>query len=298
MLRPFARALLAAALALAALPAPAAEAAYTVYAAGDIAYCEKTTPALSGAADTANLVEAALAGDARAAVLVLGDNVYQRGTASEFARCYQPTWGRFKARTYPAPGNREYAMRGASGYFGYFGQAAGRGYYSVRLGAWRVISLDSNLKGAAQQAQLAWLEQELARANEPCTLAYWHHPMYSSGGHGSIASMRRAWELLYRAGAEIVLSGHDHDYERFAPQDADGTLDPERGVRQFVVGTGGAFPTPFLWPLKNSEMRDNSRLGVLKLVLGDDGYAWEFLEAAHHGFPYGQRADRGKGQCH
>lgn len=278
--------------------ARAAPAPYTVYAAGDIAYCEKTTAALSGAADTARLVEDALAANPRAAVLLLGDNVYQRGTEREYASCYDPTWGRFKARTYPAPGNHEYATPGASGYFGYFGNAAGAGYYSLRLGAWRVVSLDSNLKGAAQQAQLAWLKQELARSEERCTLAYWHHPLYSSGGHGSIAGMRAAWELLHRAGAEIVLSGHDHDYERFAPQDANGALDRERGVVQFVVGTGGAYPTPFLWPLNHSEMRDNSRLGVLKLVLADDGYAWEFLEATHHGFPYGQRADRGKGQCH
>jgi 3',5'-cyclic AMP phosphodiesterase CpdA len=287
--------LLAMSLLLASAPAMASGAPYTVYAAGDIAYCDKTTPALSGAAATADLVEAALTAEPRAAVLVLGDNVYQRGTAREYADCYAPTWGRFKARTYPAPGNREYATRGASGYFSYFGSAS---YYGVQLGAWRVLSLDSNLKGPAQQAQLAWLEQELARSTERCTLAYWHHPLYSSGGHGSIGVMRAAWELLHRAGAEIVLSGHDHDYERFAPQDANGALDRDHGVRQFVVGTGGAFPTPFLWPLKHSEMRDNSRIGVLKLVLADDGYEWEFLEAQYHGFPYGQQADRGKGQCH
>lgn len=286
------------ALALCGADAGAFEAPYTVYAAGDIAYCDKTTPALSGAFETASLVEAALARDARASVVILGDNVYQRGTAREYAHCYGPTWGRFKARTYPAPGNHEYATRGASGYFGYFGSAAGRGYYSVKLGAWRLFSLDSNLKGADQQAQLAWLEQELARSAERCTLATWHHPLYSSGGHGSIAVMRAAWELLHRAGAEIVLSGHDHDYERFAPQDADGVLDREAGIVQFVVGTGGAFLSPFLWTLKNSKMRDNSRTGVLKLVLADDGYEWEFLEAAYHGFPYGQPADRGKGQCH
>lgn len=290
--------LLAASLLLPGIPALAFDTPYTVYAAGDIAYCDKTTAALSAAADSAALVEAALGAEPRAAVLILGDNVYQRGTAREYAHCYAPTWGRFKARTYPAPGNREYATGGAAGYFSYFGSAAGPGYYSVKLGAWRVLSLDSNLSGPAQQAQLAWLEQELARSTERCTLAYWHHPLYSSGGHGSIGVMRAAWELLYRAGAEIVLSGHDHDYERFAPQDAGGAADLERGVRQFVVGTGGAFPTPFLWPLKNSEMRDNSRIGVLKLVLADDGYEWEFLEAKFDGFPYGQQADRGKSRCH
>ena len=271
---------------------------YTVYAAGDIAWCKNTTAAASGAAATAAVVEMGLASNPRASVLLLGDNVYQGGTARAFAQCYDPTWGRFKARTYPAPGNHEYATANASGYFGYFGNAAARGYYSVRLGAWHVISLDSNLKGAQQAAQLAWLDMELASGRERCTLAYWHHPLYSSGGHGSIAHMRPAWELLHRAGAELVLSGHDHDYERFAPQDANGNQDLRRGIRQFVVGTGGAYATPFLWPRKNSEMRDNSRTGVLKLVLGEAGYQWEFLEASFHGFPYGQEPDRGAGQCH
>ena len=271
---------------------------YIVYAAGDIADCTRAPPAWSGAADTARLVEAELALHARAAVLTLGDNVYQRGSVRAYADCYGPTWGRFKARTYPAPGNHEYATPNAAGYFGYFGSVAAHGYYSVKLGAWRVISLDSNLKGAAHKAQMAWLEQELAGNGERCTLAYWHHPLYSSGGHGDVGNMRDAWQLLYRAGAELVLSGHDHNYERFAPQDADGRHDAGRGIRQFVVGTGGAFLTPFRWPWKNSEMRDNNRTGVLKLVLRDASYEWEFLEAAYNGFPYGQNADRGAGRCH
>ncbi len=289
---------LAAALVLSCLQAQAAEAPYTVYAAGDIADCSGAGPAWSAAAATATLVEAGLAGDARAAVLAPGDLVYQAGTEREFHDCYGPTWGRFKARTYPAPGNHEHATPGAAGYFGYFGAVAARGYYSVRLGAWRIISLDSSLSGAALQEQLAWLQQELAQHQERCTLAYWHHPLYSSGAHGSIATMRPAWELLYRAGAEVVLSGHDHDYERFAAQDADGRLDPARGIRQFVVGTGGAYSTPFLWPLKHSEMRDNSRTGVLKLVLREASYDWEFLAASYDGFPNGPQADRGTGQCH
>ncbi len=253
---------------------------------------------MSGAAATADLVEMALGANPRAAVLLLGDNVYQGGTRRAFEQCYGPTWGRFKARTHPAPGNHEYATPNAAGYFGYFGAAAGCGYYSVQLGAWRVVSLNSNLGGAQQAAQLAWLKQELAASPQRCTLAYWHHPLYSSGGHGSIAHMRAAWELLHRAGAEIVLSGHDHDYERFAPQDANGRLDPERGIRQFVVGTGGAYATPFLWRQKHSEVRDNSRSGVLKLVLGAERYEWEFLEAPFRGPPYAQQPDRGAGQCH
>jgi hypothetical protein len=288
---------LAAALLLSCAGALADDAPYTVYAAGDIARCTGA-PGWSGAAATADLVAAELDNNARAAVLALGDLVYESGTAREFVECYGPTWGRFKARTHPAPGNHEYATKGAAGYFGYFGALAGRGYYSVRLGAWHVISLDSSLSGTAARDQLAWLEQELAAATERCTLAYWHFPLYSSGGHGSMAVMRPAWELLYKAGAEVVLSGHDHDYERFAAQDAHGNPDPARGIRQFVIGTGGAYATPFLYPVKQSEMRDNNRSGVLKLVLRANSYEWEFLEAAYDGFPFGQQPDRGTGQCH
>lgn len=271
---------------------------YTVYAAGDIAYCDKKPALLSDANDTAKVVEAGLAASSDAAVLLLGDNVYQKGTEREFRDCYNPTWGRFKARTYPAPGNHEYYTPGATGYFSYFGNAAGRGYYSVDLGDWHVVSLDSNLKGAAQQAQLAWLKQDLAASGARCTLAYWHHPLYSSGWHGSQAVMKPAWELLHQAGAELVLAGHDHTYERFLPQDANGKLDPERGIVQFVVGTGGAYYTPFKLPLENSKMRDNSRFGVLKLVLRDASYEFEFLEASYDGFPNGQPPDRGAGTCH
>lgn len=276
-------------------PGSASGSVFTVYAAGDIAYCPHPDARWSGAAATGALVERELAANPASAVLALGDNVYQRGTLHAFNTCYGPTWGRFKQRTYPAPGNHEYRTPGARGYADYFGKPF---WYSVQLGAWRVISLDSNLTGASRAAQLAWLRQELDTAPARCTLAYWHHPLYSSGGHGSISVMREAWELLHRAGAEIVLSGHDHDYERFAPQDAHGRLDAARGIRQFVVGTGGAFHTPFRWPLPHSEMRDNSRMGVLKLVLGEAGYTWEFLEASYDGFPNGQPPDRGSGQCH
>jgi hypothetical protein len=281
------------------LPAMAREeTAVTVYAAGDIARCTYPDPKWSGAAATAALVSAGLAADPRAAVLVLGDATYPRGAPAEFTGCYGPTWGRFKDRSWPAPGNHEYASAGAANYFRYFGAAAGRGYYSLRLGSWRVISLDSNLAGAAQAAQLAWLRAELARHPARCTLAYWHHPLYSSGMHGNITRMKKAWQLLYDAGAELVLSGHDHDYERFAPQDADGNRDDARGMRQFVVGTGGAFPTPFLWPRANSEARDSNHDGVLKLVLGFDGYSWEFLPARAYYGAAGVAPDRGTGRCH
>lgn len=270
---------------------------YTVYAAGDIALCTKIAPARTGAADTADVVEMGLSATPHAAVLLLGDIVYQRATPAEFRHCYDPTWGRFKERTLPAPGNHEYYTPGAAGYFDYFGKAAGRGYYRVQLGSWQVFSLNSNLQGQAQQAQLDWLARELAAHPAPCTLAYWHHPLYSSGWHGSFPNMQAAWQLLQDAGAEMVLSGHDHTYERFAPQDAYGRHDA-RGLRQFVVGTGGSYHTPFRWPLAHSEMRDNSRFGVLKLELGDNGYRWQFLEARYDGLPNGQEPDRGAAACH
>jgi 3',5'-cyclic AMP phosphodiesterase CpdA len=266
----------------------------TVYAAGDIARCDEGDPARSGAAATADLIVSGLVADPKSAVLMLGDATYPVGAPAEFTDCYAPTWGRFKSRTWPAPGNHEYATNGAAGYFGYFGAAAGRGYYSFQLGHWRLYSLNSNLGKTEHAAQLAWLRGELARRPTRCTLAYWHHPLYSSGMHGSFARMKDAWQALYEAGAELVLAGHDHTYERFAPQDADGRRDEARGIRQFVAGTGGAFATPLKWPLPNSQASDANRYGVLKLVLSADSYAWEFLDAAADG----PRLDRGTARCH
>ena len=284
--------------------APDAQAAVTVFAAGDIARCRHPDPRWSGAADTAAVVAAGLAQDPSAVVLTLGDHTYPRGTAAEFANCYDPTWGRFKDRTWPAPGNHEYYTKDAAPYFAYFGARAGRGYYSIQLGQWQVISLDSNLAPPAHAAQLAWLKEELARhapasspQARPCTLAFWHHPLYSSGGHGSVPKMKDAWELLHAAGAELVLSGHDHDYERFAPQDAQGRAVAD-GVRQFVVGTGGAYPTPFLLPVDHSEVRDASRNAVLRLRLYAGGYDWELLEATPPSLPNASPPDRGSARCH
>lgn len=291
--------------AAAAGSAPGRTAGITVYAAGDIADCRYSRPQFSGAARTAGLVEAGLAQDAGAVVLSLGDHTYPEGVAAEFQHCYQPTWGRFKARTHPAPGNHEYATRDAGGYFDYFGAQAGpdrRGYYSFELGAWHLVSLNSDLHGAADAAQLLWLKDDLAHHRARCTLAYWHAPLYSSGGHAASTHMRAVWRALVDAGADVVLSGHDHDYERFAPQDADGRADAARGIRQFVAGTGGAFLTPMRWPRPNSEVRDNSHHGVLKLVLGDAGYAWDFLSAddpaAAPDFPPPALRDSGSAPCH
>jgi hypothetical protein len=270
----------------------------TVFAAGDIARCANRDAGWSGAADTARTVAAGLAADPAAVVLTLGDHTYPRGRTKEFSDCYGPTWGRFKDRTLPAPGNHEYYTPKAAPYFSYFGERAGRGYYSLELGGWHIVSLDSNLAPAQHAIQLEWLRADLASHPARCTLAFWHHPLYSSGGHGSIPKMRDAWRLLQQAGAELVLSGHDHDYERFAPQDADGRLDRALGMRQFVVGTGGAYPTPFLLTVDNSEMRDNGRTGVLRLRLLDGRYEWEFLESGRLtalGLP---SPDRGSDVCH
>ncbi|HEY1231580.1 MAG TPA: metallophosphoesterase [Ramlibacter sp.] len=286
-------------LAAAALAAPTGTAAaVTVYAAGDIARCPYRDAAYSGAADTARTVAAGLAADPQAIVLTLGDHTYPHGRAKEFADCYGPTWGAFKDRTWPAPGNHEYYTPKAAPYFAYFGERAGRGYYSLDMQGWHIVSLDSNLAPIEHAAQIAWLRADLASHPARCTLAFWHHPLYSSGGHGSIPKMRDAWRLLQEAGAELVLSGHDHDYERFAPQDADGHLDRAHGMRQFVVGTGGAYPTPFLFTVKNSEMRDSGRTGVLRLRLLDGRYEWEFLESGRLtplGLP---PPDRGSDVCH
>jgi len=288
------------ALALAACAMSAQAAPLTVYAAGDIADCRYSRAEYSGAAQTAAIIAA---GDPQALVLSLGDHTYPNGRAAEFSDCYEPTWGRFKSRTHPAPGNHEYYSGTANGYYGYFGNAAGpkgRGYYSFDAGGWHFISLNSEMKGEEHERQLLWLKDDLAAHPALCTLAYWHSPLYSSGGHPMTDHMREAWRLLYEAGAELVLSGHDHDYERFAPQDDKGQRDDARGLRQFVVGTGGAYLTPFRWTVDHSETRQNWRVGVLKLVLKDKGYEWEFLAADNlrQGPQEREARDSGAASCH
>ena len=270
--------------------------AITLYAAGDIAECRGAAINETMAARTAERIAAALSTDDTARVLTLGDNAYPNGSAADYANCYDPTWGRFKQRTLPSPGNHEYHTPSASAYFDYFGALAGtqrRGYYSVDIGAWHVISLNSNLDGAAQQAQLDWLKTDLSARPAGCSLAFWHHPVFSSGGHGNNAVMRDAWQLLAAAGTDLVLSGHDHDYERFAPQDVDGHVDMKHGIRQFVIGSGGARLTPLLIRRTNSETADNATFGVLKLDLKKSGYAWTYLPVAG-----GSYHDQGSAACH
>jgi hypothetical protein len=259
--------------------------------AGDIADCKE----LSGAAKTAVLLD-----HIEGTVFTLGDNAYDSGTPSQFADCYAPTWGRFKARTKPALGNHDYKTAGAAGYFGYFGAAAGdpkAGYYSYDLGTWHVVVLNSNCGeiGGCQAGspQEKWLREDLGAHPALCTAAMWHHPRFSSAEHGDDKSMRDLWQALYDAGAEVVLSGHDHDYERFAPQDAGGRRDMERGVRQFVAGTGGRYEYKWGNIQANSEVRNNETFGVLKLTLHPDRYDWEFVPVEGGSFK-----DSGSAKCH
>lgn len=268
----------------------------TVYSAGDIADCNSNLPVNSGAAQTAALIRDGLANDPSARVITLGDHTYRLGRAVEFTSCYDPTWGQFKSKTYPSPGNHEYSIPGAFGYFNYFGLAAGpdrRGYYSVELGKWHVISLNSNLDGAEASAQLQWLRDDLRHQKSTCTLAFWHHPMYSSGRRQGERRMADAWKILQDAGADLVLSGHDHHYERFAPLNAAGQRDDLRGIRQFVVGTGGADRYTPGKPQLGSEALQHTARGVLKLVLRDTSYEWTFLPVAGEDY-----TDSGTAQCH
>jgi hypothetical protein len=276
---------------------PPVQKAPVVVSAGDIAVCAR-----EGDEATAKLVD----GIDGATVLTLGDNAYPEGSVEDFEECYEPSWGEFKGRTKPVPGNHEYYTEGARGYFDYFGEAAGdpeEGYYSYELGSWHIVALNSNcgeaqIRCSPSSTQVRWLEEELAaNADEEggCTLAYMHHPRFSSGvEHGSYETVEPMWEALYESGAEVVLSGHEHNYERFAPQDPSGKADPEGGIRQFVVGTGGgASDYPILEPLPNSEVQNDESYGVLKLTLLPKGYEWRFLSAGG-----GEFTDSGSGRCH
>jgi Calcineurin-like phosphoesterase len=233
------------------------------------------------------------------AVLTLGDLQYDDATPQEFLASYDPTWGRAKAVTKPAPGNHEYETDGASGYYAYFGAAAGRpdrGYYAFDVGSWHVISLNSNcafVGGCGERSpQERWLRADLAAHPARCTLAYWHHPRFSSGDHGSDSTYTAFWRALYDANADVVLVGHDHDYERFAPQTPVGHLDLARGIREFVVGTGGKSQRPFVTLRRNSEARSARSLGFLELTLGRSAYSWRFRPAV------GTFADAGAARCH
>jgi hypothetical protein len=269
-----------------AAPAPGSGPGVVFVGAGDIAS--------SGSGDDQT---AALLDGIPGTVFTLGDNAYENGSASDYANDYAPTWGRHQARTRPVPGNHDYQTGGAAGYFGYFGAAAGdpaTGYYSYDLGSWHVVALNSNLGMAAGSAQEQWLRADLAAHPGGCTLAYWHHARFSSGAtHGSDPRSQGAWQALAEAGAEVVLTGHDHDYERFAPLDAAGNRDDALGVREFVVGTGGRSHYSFGTILPASQAHNADTYGVLKLTLRDGGYDWAFVPVAGGSF-----TDAGSGTCH
>jgi hypothetical protein len=244
-----------------------------------------------------------------AAVLPLGDVQYECASSSAFAQSYHPSWGRVKAITRPAIGNHEYHTTGGSGcsrsangagYFGYFGAAAGepgKGYYSYDIGAWHLIALNSNcsfVSCGSSSAQVKWLRQDLATHPARCTLGYWHHPRFTSGTNSpGSSSVTPLYQALYDYGADVVLVGHDHHYERFAPQSPAGGRDIARGIRQFLVGTGGRGFHPINTPRPNSEVRNNVTFGVLKLTLRPESYDWQFVPEAGKSF-----RDAGSQACH
>lgn len=266
-------------------PGPGAGPA-TVLAAGDIAEC-----GVEGASLTARLLD-----DLPGTILALGDTAYFQGTPDEYRRCYEPTWGRHKGRTRPIPGNHEYETPGAAGYYGYFGDAAAPaapGFYSLSLGSWHLIALNSAIPVDQASLQMAWLRGELA-APSLCTLVFVHHPLFSSGPNAGHPHVRPIWDLLYAMNVDLVLSGDDHMYERFAPQTPGGQADLARGIRLFVLGTGGAR----LYPIGPGPGRANSEIrasvwGITRFTLRETGYDWEFIPVEGQTF-----RDRGSANCH
>lgn len=274
-------------------PAPTLPQVFTLVGAGDITYCANP----EGAETVSRLLDA-LRPDA---IFTAGDNSNDEGTPEQYRECFDPAWGRHKALIHPAPGNHDYLEPGAAGYYAYFGAAAGdagRGYYSYNLGEWHIIALNSvcwEVGGCGEGSpQLAWLQADLAAHPGGCTLAYWHHPLYSSGKHGANPMVQPLWQALLDAGAEIIVNGHDHHYERFALQDANGNLDRRGGIRQFIVGTGGAgWRIPPAGRAANSEALLSGVYGVLRLTLYPGGYAWQFIPQ-----PGSPATDFGSGVCH
>jgi hypothetical protein len=272
------------------------EQTFTLVGAGDIASCK----APEGAQATAKLIE-----QIPGTVFAAGDLAYEKGTAGEFKNCYDPAWGRFKDRTRPALGNHEYVDRTASGYFQYWGTRAGpvdKGFYSYDLGAWHIVVLNTNcaikeMGGCGKDSpQETWLREDLANHADSCILAYGHHALFSSGvfkSHALHPELRPLWQDLYAAHADLILAGHEHSYERFAPQDPDGKPDPEHGIREIVAGTGGRSHDPLGFATPNSEVREWETYGVLKLTLAPGKYNWEFIPVEGQMF-----RDSGSGVCH
>lgn len=288
-------------------PTPPPPGAVRIAAAGDIA-CAAGSSVTSGSCHQKATSDLLVSGNYDA-VLALGDVQYHCGSFAALSQVYGPTWGRVLSRTHPVIGNHEYltsgdsdctpANAGGAGYFDYFGARAGnRGeaYYSYDVGSWHLIALNSSCGAAGgcdpSTPQGRWLAQDLAAHRDRCSLAYWHIPLFSSGGRAA-RNTAGFWEQLYNAGADIILSGHDHIYERFAPQDPTGGADPDNGIRQFVVGTGGANHTAIAAIAPNSEVRDSTTYGVLELTLADNSYDWRFRPESGATF-----TDSGSTTCH
>jgi len=272
-------------------PGASDDATIVLTGAGDIADCS-----LPGAQQTSDLLLAQ-----SGLIFTAGDNAYGNGSTAEFATCYAPTWGRVLDRTIlPAPGNHDWNTDNAAGYRAYFGTtAAGPGgatWYAQDVGAWHVVVLDSNCAKVggcdAASPQGLWLAADLAASDARCTLAIWHHPRFSSGDHGNDEAVAPFWDILHAAGADLIVNGHDHDYERFAPQTPAATELRPGGIREIVVGTGGAELRPFRAIAANSEFRQAGTYGVLRLTLHPANYDWEFLPAS------GSIADAGSTPCH
>ena len=284
--------------------APAPKAGVVVAAAGDIA-CDPNHEAFAGGRGTPTDCQQLATSDLvlamkPAKVLVLGDIQYEVGRLEDFKKSYDKSWGRFKDKTVPAPGNHEYGTGVTRGYFEYFGPKVGtkkKSWYSTDVGGWHVISLNSNCAqiGGCQvgSAQEKWLRADLAANKAKCTLAIWHHPRWTSGLRGNFSQVDGLWRTLAEAGADVVLAGHDHHYERFAPLNADGQVDPAKGIRSFVVGTGGRNLYPAFGRATGSEVRDSQTFGVLKLTLSPASYTWEFVAVPGESF-----SDTGSGSCH
>lgn len=284
-------------------PARAAVPGVVVAAAGDIA-CDPKHAAYKGGAGTPTECRQGATSDLvlamkPAKVLVLGDIQYEVGRLAAFQESYDKSWGRFKKNSLPAPGNHEYGTGVTRGYFEYFGPKYGtkrKSWYSTDVGGWHVISLNSNCaqiggcqKGSAQEK---WLRADLAASKAKCTLAIMHHPRWTSGLHGNSTQVDGLWRTLAEAGADVVLAGHDHHYERLAPLDAAGRVDEAKGMRSFVVGTGGRSLYPSFGRATGSEVRDSQTFGVLKLTLSPASYAWEFVAVPGESF-----TDSGSGSC-
>ena len=268
--------------------APGPDLPHTLLAAGDIGVCGHP-----GAGATAKLLDR-LPGT----ILALGDLAYNKGSAKEFRRCYDPHWGRHKHRTWPSPGNHEYLSDRAAPYFRYWGSLAGepgRGFYSLDIGTWHIVAVNSNVSAQVGSVQDRWLRNDLAATKARCILAFSHHPVFSSAQRGP--KPKRAalalYRTLYEFGASVVLAGHDHDYERFAPLDPEGRLDLKHGIRTFVVGTGGASLARRIKSLHaRSEAFNDVSWGVLKLNLYEGGYTWQFVPVDGQTFQ-----DNGSASC-